>query len=75
MMSVPEGFVGLLTYANMSSCKHHEHAKEHNVTSDAASLRVVYLDSRLWTDLVALDVEKAVMVSGNSYSDGFALLT
>ena len=61
VVSVPEGFVRLLSDLGVGGGVHQEHAKEHDVTCDAAGLRVVDLDCGQGSYLGPLNVEKAVM--------------
>ena len=50
VMCVPEHLEGLLPYLVVGGCVHQEHDKQHEVTSNAARLGVVYLLSGLLAD-------------------------
>ena len=64
MVSVPKCFVGLLPYLRMSCGEHKQHAEEHDVACDAASLSVMNLYSCSRSDLISLYVKEAMNVSG-----------
>lgn len=63
VVSVPERLERLLTDPVMGGRIDHQHAEQHDVTSDSTSFSVVNLESDLWADLNALDVEEADAVS------------
>lgn len=63
VVSIPEGFVGLLPYANMRCGEHHQHAKEHDVSSDSTSFCIMNLHRRFRAHLIPLNVEEAVGIS------------
>lgn len=58
MVSVPEGLKGLLSNPVVGRGIDQQHAKQHDVSSDAASFCVVDLESDLRSDLALLDVEE-----------------
>ena len=63
VVGVPERFVGLLAYSNVRGREHHEHAEQHDMTRNTASLGVVDLHSGLGSYLISFDIEEAVDVS------------
>ena len=65
VVSVPEGFEGLLTDLVVCGGVHEEHTEEHDVASDTASLGVVNLDSSFRPDLTTLHVEEIHVVGGD----------
>lgn len=62
IVGIGECFVGLLADAWVRSAVDEEHAEEHDVTGDAASLGEEDLESGGWTEESAFDVEEAVRV-------------
>lgn len=62
-MRVPERFIGLLSYTRMSGRVHEQHAKQHDMSSDASGFRVVYLDGGLWANLGSFHVEEVDVMS------------
>jgi hypothetical protein len=75
MMSVPERLKRLLPDPMVCSGVHHEHAEQHDVPSDAASLRVVNLDSCFGASLECLNVEEASHVNKSCCANIVSKLT
>jgi len=67
-MGVPESFIRLLSNLLMRGGVYHEHAEKHDMTSDTTSLAVMNLYCSLWSDLIPLDVEEAVLLSVSYHS-------
>jgi hypothetical protein len=63
VVSVPERLKRLLSNPVMRSGVDQKHAEQHDVPSNATSFGVVNLKRNLGTDLDALDVEEAAIVS------------
>jgi hypothetical protein len=63
VVSVPEGLERLLSNPVMRSGVNQKHAEQHDVSSNATSFCVVNLKRNLRTDLDALNVEEAAIVS------------
>ena len=63
MMRVPESFVRLLPYPSVGSSEHKQHAEKHNMSCNTSHLGIMYLDRGLRSELVLLNVEKAVIKS------------
>jgi hypothetical protein len=63
VVSVPESLERLLANAVMGGRVDQQHAKQHDVASDATCLSVVNMESKLRSHLGALDVEEAVAIS------------
>ena len=74
MVGVPKGLVGLLPYLGMGGGEHKEHAQEHNMTCNAACLRVMYLYCCFLPDLASFDIKKATLISNAQGGNG-SLLT
>lgn len=69
VVSVPESLERLLSDPVVSSGVDEQHAQQHDVSSDTTGFGVVNLKGNLGTDLSALDVEEAVIISTRSISE------
>lgn len=65
MMCIPECLKALLADLRMRRGIYHQHAKQHDMSSDAASLVIVDLNGGLFSHLTSLHVEK-VDIMGSS---------
>ena len=67
MMRIPERLKALLPDLRMRRSVHQQHAQEHDVPSDAAGFRVMYLNSSLWSYHRSLNVEEVDIVRCGVY--------
>jgi hypothetical protein len=65
VMSVPESLETLVANLFVGGRVHQYHDQEHEMTSYASRLRVVNLESNLFPNLSALNVEKVYVVGGS----------
>ena len=67
MMRIPKRLVTLLSYLRMRRGEYEQHAQQHDMPSDAASLRVMYLHRRLGSDHGSLHVEEVDVMCRRVY--------
>ena len=60
----------MLSYFGVSSGKHEKHAEKHDMPGYASNFCIVYLNCRFSSNLTALNVKEAIIVSAVSpYSE------
>lgn len=73
-MRVPEGLERLLSDPMVCSSVYQKHAKQHDMSSDAASLGIVDFKRNFRTYLHALNIEEAEIVSDEWLAESVYLL-